>query len=404
MSDRLALDPNLRVRAVTAPTTAWTVRILSSIADLDRAGWDRLYGDSCRGFDFCRMCEQLTDSAFEIGAIAILEGDRLIAGGPMFSTKVPVDMLLEGKARTVVHAIGKRWPKIGIVPLMGLGSPFIEGISIGFDALLGAEDRGRAVQLMLAALEEHAAATGMGVLLGKDVSALERPVMDRAFVEAGYAPLAAPPLTSLQVPVSDDAYIQSLSANMRSNMRRKLKKAKDLRLEIRTTVDDKLEDELHRMRSETIARAKIDFDVFGQVPKSFYRTTLEKMPGKSFLRLYWLGERLIGFTLVLKSAKEVSEMYTGMHYPDGPDHGLFYDNWMEHLREARALGQTLVDTGPTTYLIKNRLGCRFHRSWVYVRVRNRFFNWLLAKFAPQLGLDRSDPDLIELGDTAHYAD
>lgn len=403
MSDRLVSPLEYRSIRAEPGVASWTVRVLDSIADVDRGQWDRLYGSSCRGFDFCRMCERLQDSAFRLGAVAVLDGNRLIAGGPMFSTNIPVDMLLEGALRKIVHGLAKRWPKIGVVPLLGLGSPFIEGISLGFDSALDDEDRHRATAMMLDALEGHAAATGAGVLLGKDVSAPERRLFDRAFVGSGYAAIAAPPLSTLKVPASDEAYIQSLSANMRSNMRRKLKKAKGLRLEIRTSADG-LEDELHRMRSETIARAKIDFDVFGQVPKSFYRTALEEMPGKSFLRLYWLDERLIGFTLVLKNGHEVSEMYTGMHYPDGPDHGLFYDNWITHLREARELGMAEVDTGPTTYLIKNRLGYQFHRSWVYVRVRNRFFNWLLAKFAPKLGLDRSDPDLKQLGDTAHYAD
>ena len=41
--------------------------------------------------------------------------------------------------------------------------------------------------------------------------------------------------------------------------------------------------------------------------------------------------------------------------PDGPDHGLFFRNWMVHLADARARGMTVIETGPTTYIAKQRM-------------------------------------------------
>lgn len=91
-----------------------------------------------------------------------------------------------------------------------------------------------------------------------------------------------------------------------------------------------------------------------------------------------------------------------MIYPEGTDAGLFFLNWMIHIKEARALGMKQMDAGVTSYLAKARLGCRFHRTWIYVRMRNRLFNWLIGKLAAELAFDKSDPDLQELGAHAPY--
>lgn len=387
--------------AVRTEGALWSARILSSIADLDRSDWDRLYGNCCRGFDYFRACELSGQDDFKLFAIAVFSGDHLIAGGPVFDTAIPLEMLLEGKAREIAAAAGRRWPKAMSVPIVGLGSPYWQEMGMAFDPSLDEAGHSRAMRLMLEELEAYAKRNKIATLIAKDVTDADRARLSDAFDAARYSPIQTLPMTTLAVPHSDDDYIHSLSANMRSNMRRKLKKAKGLRMEIRTNVDG-IEDELHKMRSATIARAKMDFEAFSQLPRGYYRAVLEQMPGRSFIRLYWYEEKLIGFTLVLRTPREVTETYTGMLYPDGPDHGLFFLNWMVHIREARELGMTVIDSGPTTYITKERLNCRFHRTWLYVRDRKRLVNWFLRKIAPSIGFDKTDADLKQLGANAPY--
>ncbi len=380
---------------------AWSARILPSMASTDRNGWDRLFASACRGFDYFRACELSGSSDFKVFAVAVFAGDRLIAGVPAFETTIPVTILLEGMARNAAAAAGRWFPNAMSLPIVGLGSPYWEEVALVFDPDLDAEARRRATTLILDVLDGYAKQNGIGTLIAKNISDSERSLLDPSFQMAGYAPIEALPLTSLWVPPTDEAYIQSLSANMRSNMRRKLKKAKGLRMEIRTNVDG-IEDDLHRMRTATTSRAKIDFEAFSQVPRGYYRSVLEQMRGKAYLRLYWFEEQLIGFALVLRGPREITETYTGMVYPEGPDHGLFFLNWMIHLKEARQLGMTVIDAGPTTYITKERLNCQFHRSWLFVRYRKRLGNWVLHSIADTIGFNKSDPDLKQLGDRAPY--
>jgi hypothetical protein len=66
-------------------------------------------------------------------------------------------------------------------------------------------------------------------------------------------------------------------------------------------------------------------------------------------------------------------------------------------------GLRALQVGQTSYLLKARLGCKLHRSWIYCRhtgpVRGPIFRFL----APYAAFDRMDPDLRELGDAAPYA-
>lgn len=397
-SHQVLSDLEFSLHGTSVPCSA---HVLPSIAAVDRNGWDRLFGSACRGFDYFRACELSDQSDFKLFAVALFAGGRLIAGVPAFETTIPLNILLEGTARKIAAAAGQWFPRAMSVPIVGLGSPYWEEVALVFDTDLDADARRRATTLILDALDRYAKKNGIGTLIAKNISDTERNLLDASFQKGGYAPIEALPLTSLVVPRTDEAYIQSLSPNMRSNMRRKLKKAKGLRMEIRTNVNG-IEDDLHRMRTATTSRAKIDFEAFSQVPRGYYRAVLEQMGGKAYLRLFWLDEQLIGFALVLRGPREVTETYTGMLYPEGPDHGLFFFNWMIHLKEARQLGMNEIDSGPTTYITKQRLNCQFHRSWIFVRDRKRLLNWILHSFADTIGFNKSDPDLKLLGNRAPY--
>ena len=106
--------------------------------------------------------------------------------------------------------------------------------------------------------------------------------------------------------------------------------------------------------------------------------------------------------MVLLGPKRMVQNYNGMCYPDGPDNGLFYLDWMTQLRLCMEENIAEMQSGVTTYLIKSRLGSKFHRSYIYVRHIYRPVNAIVRAMSSSINLEKDDPGLKELGDAAPF--
>ena len=142
----------------------------------------------------------------------------------------------------------------------------------------------------------------------------------------------------LDLPFKTEAeYIASLSANMRSNLRRKLKLAAKVQVEICTDIT-KVEAELLALRRHTQENAKANYGDFEELAPGYFRAVMEQLGDDARLLLYRVEGELIGFSLVLLGAHELIYKYTGMRYPAATDHGVYFLNWMvmvRHVSRAR---------------------------------------------------------------------
>jgi hypothetical protein len=379
----------------------WTARFLPSIADIDRRAWDRLFGAAGEGFDYYLACESAPPPMFLFSALGVLDGEMLIAGAPAFRTDFRLDMMLEGRSRKLANWVGHRVPRLVNVAVMGAGSPHADELAMAFHPSLDLTGRRAALEGLLEGLERQAALSGIGMTFLKNVSDRDSRWSHEVFQRRGYARVATLPIATLEIPNSEEAYIKSLSANMRSNMRRKLKRAKEVRVELRSSVEG-VEGEIFSLREATRRRAKTDYDAFAEISTGYFRQVLAHLGDRAKLLLYWRGKDLIGFALVLLEPSRLLEKYNGMQYPEGPDNGVFFLNWMTQVRLCIEQGIPQLHAGETTYLTKARLGCKLHRSWIYFRHRHRALSGIFGLLSRWIAFDSSDPDLRRLGADAPY--
>jgi predicted N-acyltransferase len=343
---------------------------------------------------------------FRFSALAVEDAGRLVAGAPVFETDFRLDLAAEGAMQKVAQWLDRNVPKLNRVKVIGLGSPHADEICVGIDPALDNDGRQAAFDALLAGLEGQAASTGASVMALKNISASEAAEFGPVLVRRGYAAIATLPVSKLAIPDTVEAYIDGLSQNMRSNLRRRLKRAAKLEVEIRPGGADisDVAPELFELRELTRTRAMTDYDAFALVAPGYFASVMKECGPMARLLLYRREGRLIGFSLVLLEEKRLKEKYTGMRYPEGPDNGVFYFNWVQLVRLCIENGIPQLHSGETTYLIKARLGCKFHRSWIYFRHRRAFANAVLKRASRWASLDAADPDLKELGDSAPYAD
>lgn len=380
----------------------FTFRCLDSMADVDADGWRHIYGDATEGFDYFRACERAPAPSFSYCAIAVFEGDRLVAGAPVFRTTFDPAVFLEGAARAAVRLASRAIPAIAHVPAVGVGSPHSQESTIAFAPELTLEERKESLAALARGIDHLARTTGARVTLLKDIGQDEADWGHEVLTAAGYARATALPVAVVPVPETEEAYFSSLSGNMRSNLRRRLKRARNVEVEILQSCEG-LSDRLFALRSGTLARASHDFAQFAETAPGFYAAVLDGAHGHAHLLTYRLDGELIGFSMVLTGPQRMVQNYNGMRYPEGPDHGLFYIDWMTQMRLCMELGMREIQCGVTTYLIKARLGSIFNRRYLYVRHRYAAINAIIAPLVTGLDLEESDAGLAELGERAPFA-
>ena len=384
-----------------SPETRFDVRLLSSISEVGRHHWDRLYAGRCENYDYFLACELAVTPAFEYSAITVFHDDRMVAGTPVFRTTLSLEALTEGLLKKTISLVQKPLPHLSRVRVMGVGSPHVDELPLVFDTSLNTRQRQEVIKRISRFVQAQLDSKNADVVLWKNLDAAQREEFGNTLCASRYAPISGLPVAFLEVLPTEESYIQGLSANMRSNIRRKLKRAADIEVEIRRDTGA-LDEQLFELREQTRKRAPTDYDIFEEISPDYIASVLRQNPTNSRLLLYRHEGRLLGFALVLMEPTQLKEKYTGMRYPEALNHGIFFLNWMTVIRLCQQEQIPQFRAGETTYLTKARLGCEFERSWLYVKHRQPLVNLFLKHFSRWFDLDRNDPDLRLLATNAPY--
>lgn len=378
------------------------VRHLTSITGLPREDWDRLFPGRAEGWDYFRACEQAAPEGFQASAMAAYAGAALVAAVPLFRTDYRLDLSLEGPLKPVVEWIHRSAPKLVALPVLGMGSPLTEECLIGFQPGIKEHDRIAAFEALLRGMNDHAAENKIPLLALKDVMDRDAKWANGLLKKQGFTGVATLPVATLHLPFSsEDEYLASLSSSMRSDLRKKMRRANKVKFEFRDSIAD-IEDEIAALFEETRANSKVDYGSFDEVPATYFREVMRNCHGKAHVMLGTIDDKLISFNISLTEPDRLLAKYIGMRYPDAREHNLYFLNWMAMVRYCIDRGIPWMQAGHTSYRQKARLGCKLKRSWIYFRHRNMLINPLFKGFGPMMAFDQMDPDLQALGDDAPY--
>jgi predicted N-acyltransferase len=378
------------------------VRHVASIADIPRVDWDRLFPGRAEGWDYFRACERASPEDFTASAMGAYAGDELVAAVPLFRTDYRLDLSLEGSLKPAGEWLYKNAPKLVVVPVLGMGSALTDECPIGFAPGMTAEERIAAFKALLAGMDAHASANKIPLLAMKDIMDRDAIWAHDPLKEAGFTRVATLPLATLHLPFKDESeYLASLSSSMRSDLRKKMRRAANVKIEIRDSIDG-IEDELVALFEETKANRKTDYGAFDEVPANYFHEVMQSMPGRARLMLCRVNGELATFNIFLVEPDRIIGKYVGMRYSLTREHNLYFVNWMATARLCMEKGIPWLQTGHTSYRQKVRLGCKLKRSWVYFKHRSPLINPLFKLFGPMMAFDAMDPDLQALGSEAPY--
>lgn len=375
--------------------TAFSARIVASVADVDAAAWDAcLPGEAeCHAYYVaCEMAAAASGIGLRMAAIVVEAEGGIVAVAPFFRLTYRLDMPLQGRMRSLGGTLFRHLPGLVTLKALCVGSPYAERCHLGFAATLDAAGRAEAFACLAEALQRQVAAERAHLSVWKDLA----PVEDReaGFLPgAGFARLASLPAAVLDLPFTDEAaYLASLSAATRRDIRRKLAKAGEVRVEFCSDITG-LEQDIAGLYEETRAQSGLDYGDLELLPPGYFAAISRALGQRAMFALYWVGTELAAFNLLLIEGDRVIDKFLGMRYPLAREHNLYAVSWMANVRFCLERRIGLLQSGQTAYASKLRFGSRLVPSTIYVRHRAAPLQWVLRRLSPWLGFDRFDPDL-----------
>ncbi|MET0777563.1 MAG: GNAT family N-acetyltransferase [Pseudomonas mandelii] len=363
-----------------------TALAYSTIEAIDRSAWNACFPGELEDWDYYRAVEQAGIADFRWRYLALYENEVLVAAAVAFTTAYSLDTTVQGPGKRVTEQLRRWWPGLLDVRLYALGSPVAEQCHVGTARQIDPARRPALLEQLLILARNDADQAGIGLLAVKDASHRD-PQWLQACQAAGLQSM--PGLPSAELPIrfgSVDAYLGTLGKSTRKDLRRTLR-GQGPRIEWRRAVEDLLP-HMMALYEATLSRSDLTFE---RLPSDYFRQVLEHLDERAACVLYWVGDELVAFNLVLLDEQRLVDKFFAHDLTRTREHNLYVRSWLANVDYCIEHGIPIYACGQAGYASKLRLGCSFTGNTVFFRHRNRVLDGLLRLVKMFIRPDRSDP-------------
>lgn len=359
------------------------ITLHTSIEAIGREAWDACFAGQLEGYDYLLAAEHAGIAGFEWRYLVACEAETVVAAMPAFFTRYHLDTTLDpGRLRDFLQRIKRRFPRFLSLNLACLGSAVTEFGEIGWHARITDDQKPEILNAMLNHFETHAKAAGYALQAVKDYPVARAPYWASALQARRYATVGGLPIAALNIDFTGmDSYFATLSHATRKDMRRKLRRRDEVRTEIITTLPDALLPQLMALYHDTHKRADMQFE---ELTPDFFRHVMAYGAGRAFCVLYYVGEELLAFNLLLRDGTTLLDKYFCMDSTRGRAFNLYFLSWFVNLEFCLGAGLKRFQSGAAGYDSKLRLGSRLETTRMAYRHTNPFIHRLLRMAAPLL--------------------
>ncbi|SFI98945.1 Predicted N-acyltransferase [Bosea sp. OK403] len=370
--------------------------IASRVAEIRADAWDACFPGEAENHAYYTACENaaLASGAELVTSAASVERDgETIAVAPFFLIDYRLDTPLQGPLRALGDYLFRHAPRLVALRVLCIGSPYAERCHIGLSPELDAQARQQARLALREAIDAHGRDEGVHIIAWKDLAPDDAEAFQDILKGDGFIRLGSLPVAVLDLPFASEAdYLATLSAATRKDIRRKLAKAGNVRIEMRHSIAD-IEAEIVALYESTRAESGLDYGDLEKLPPGYFSGITAALGERALFVLYWVGTTLAAFNLLLIERERVIDKFLGMRYPLAREHNLYALSWMTNVRYCLAHGISRLQSGQTAYASKLRFGSRLVPSVIFFRHRQGVLNWVLRSISPYIAFDRLDPDL-----------
>ncbi|MBY0449661.1 MAG: GNAT family N-acetyltransferase [Cyanobacteria bacterium] len=311
---------------------------------------------------------------------------------PLFLTPFDVprifDPAIASKAQAVLKGL-PNWVQKWFYPtLLGVGFLECEWGEVGFDRTVSDDVLKEAWALAIQALDKFSQAMKVDLQIYSHFNPLSSQALIPEALQ-GYCVMDSPPIAMLSMLglSSLDEYFETLSYARRKNIRRKLKAAKEIRVEWTTDPTPWIAD----IYSLYLTSRDAGEAMFTPHREDFFARICQEVPGARYA-LYFKGDRLLAFNLLVHYRDRLVDKFFCKHPQEAAPFNLYFVSWVENIRHCIEHQIPLYYAGSWLEAVKEKLGARFLPSYVAFHHRHPFLNWLfplIQKFLtyqPQVSL------------------
>ena len=366
------------VEPCAAASRALNVHIASSLHEIREQDWNACFPEALEDYRYLHAVEMAGIMGFTWLYVTVMEEGKLLAAIPAFITSYPLDTTLEGKPKAFSAALKRIFPNLFLLNLACFGSPVTECGMAGFHPDLDSSLRPQLLHEMLTIFERYATNRDCKLMGLKDVPLSQQPLWRDALAHKNYKELNWLPSATIDTEfASMDAYLSTLSAATRKDMRRKLKQRDQLRIEHRTNIDDVLP-EVMALYQSTRNRADMQLE---ELTPAYFKNILSYNENRAFCVLYYAGDLLLAANLLLKNEHTLLDKFFCMD-TRGRDYNLYFVSWFTNLEYCLGHGLRRYETGQAAYANKLRLGSTLLPNAIFFKHTNWLIQGILRIIAP----------------------
>lgn len=378
----------------------FTARFTPSMSGIAESDWDACHPGRPASWAYFAGVEAAPPPGFGLGAICAERNGAVVATAPVFTTEYRLDTAFQSSGQAFVRGAAdvlyRHARRLITLQMIGLGSPLLDDVYLGFASQLTPEERCSALNEMLRCLKRAGRQKGSQLFTAKGLSSSENDTFGSVFASRGFSSVTALPNVRLELPfASIEEYLHSLPKGDASYLRRKWRQSPAVKIETRQDISG-LEARINELYAATIAQSKVDYGHFSQMHPDYFATVSKAMGQRAVFTLCWVDGELTSFQMFILGADEIFAAGIGMRYPQAREHNLYFINWREMIDYAVANRIPAISMSGTTYAAKLLLGGRLDRRYAPIRLSSTVANSVLPYLARHFDFESSDPELRKI--------
>jgi hypothetical protein len=370
------------------PTVEW----VDSANKIPSSMWRDFFPETVEGrFWYATLeCSKL-ESQFQFVYALVKEGPDIIAIAPAFVMNVPIELVAPEAVVKLLKFLKPILPSLSYQRTLFVGSACADEGTIGIKSGIALRD---IVVPLQKAIEKKARSLKAPMIVWKDfpdtIAYHLQPLLteENAFQLVSF-PGTAVTLTGKTV----DDYFASLKSSRRYNLKKKLKKSKQL-TQIASSViqnpDEATLVDIFALFWQTYEKGKTKFEVLNL---DFFRLIASCDQSWFVLLRDEKTEKLLAFMLCFKLGDKVINKFIGIDYDTPPEWFLYFRLWEVAVEWVAAQGVKELQSGQTGYRAKIEVGNTLLPLTNYCKHTNPIVNLIYRKVAENVSWLTLDEDL-----------
>jgi hypothetical protein len=363
--------------------------ISRTIKDIPEIEWNRLFGeDLIEGYGYQKTLEESRLKEFSFGYLIGSHEEKPVIILPFFI----MDFSFHTLTRGMIQKLMLKLKKFLSMKVLFFGSPTAEEFYLGIDRSADPED---ALEQALKAILTFCKKERVSGIVFNNVSRKD-PLLSGYLAKRKFTFMESLPTTGIEINADSlDGYISGLSQNMRSDLKRKIKRSNSL-ASLTTIERDNIDDisgEIFSLYMSNFDNAGVHFEMLTQ---DFFKNICRNMNGVAKFFITYDKEKIVAFNLCLIKSDTFIDKFIGFDQSVAHKYHLYFTTFCHNIDYCIKNGLRFYQPGTTDYHPKVRLGAKLIPLDIWTKAPNRLLDLALKLAAPFIQPKNLDPSLKEI--------